>query len=75
MSKHVNRYLYGYALWVDYGDGWEYEVWEPTCEEAHNRRREYTQNCPEYATKISKRREPNPEYPKTVEEKLDVAHS
>lgn len=44
---HVN---YGY------GDGWEHECTEDTYREARQRRKEYRENCPQYPTKIVRRR-------------------
>ena len=57
----MNKYIYGYALYVNYGQGWEYEVFEETWKEIKQRQREYNENC-NYPTKIGKRREPNTDY-------------
>lgn len=45
-----------YQLHVNYGRGWEHELSEDTHAEAQQRRKEYRENCPQYATKIVKRR-------------------
>ena len=44
---HVN---YGY------GHGFEHEISEDTLKEASERKREYQANCPQYATKIIRKR-------------------
>lgn len=47
-----------YVLLVNYGDtyGYEEEVVEDTRQEILQRSKEYRENCPEYPTKIIKRR-------------------
>lgn len=40
-----------YRLHVDYGQGWEHEVTEPTRAEIMARRREYRENAPQYPVK------------------------
>jgi hypothetical protein len=57
-----NKYLYVWKLWMNYGQGWEDEVWEDTRTEINQRAREYRENCPQYARKIIFSRVPNPEY-------------
>lgn len=42
-----------YRLHVNYGQGWEHEVSEETYKEIRERRKEYSENCPEYETKIT----------------------
>lgn len=42
-----------YRLWINYGQGWEYEVNETSRKEIRERRKEYRENCPEYATKVT----------------------
>jgi hypothetical protein len=58
-----NKYLYGWALYVNYGfgHGWEYEVFEESYKEIKQRKREYLANC-NYPVKISQKRELNPDY-------------
>jgi hypothetical protein len=58
MRKH-NKYIYGYKIYVNYGLGWEYELWEDTWKEAKQRLKEYRENCPKYPIKASKGRELN----------------
>ena len=57
----VNKWLYGWKIYVNYGQGWEYEVFELTWKDAKQRLKEYHQNCP-YPVKASKGRELNPEW-------------
>lgn len=47
-----------YQLHVNYGYGWEHELSEYTLEEARQRRKEYAENCPQYPTRIVKKRIP-----------------
>lgn len=61
MSK-INKYLYGWKLYVDYGQGWEYETWEDTLKEAKEQAKTYRANCP-YPVKVSPGRELNPKHP------------
>jgi hypothetical protein len=53
-----NKYLYGWKLFVNYGSGWEYEVFESTFNEIRKRVKEYKENCL-YPVKISRGRELN----------------
>lgn len=46
-----------WQLYVDYGEGWEYEGASYTRAEAKRSQRDYAQNCSQYPTKIVKRRE------------------
>ena len=49
-------------LYVDYGQGYEYELYEYQYSEMRKRVREYRENCPQYPLKVYKRRErPNQE--------------
>lgn len=47
-----------FQLHVNYGHGWEHEVTESTWSVARQRKREYAENCPQYSTKIVKKRIP-----------------
>lgn len=58
----VNKYIYGWKLLVNYGQGYEYEVFEETYKEARARLKEYRENCPQYPAKLTQGRELNPEY-------------
>ena len=51
-----------WRLYVDYGLGWERELTEYSPGEARKRRKEYTENCPQYPTKIVEGREPVKKY-------------
>lgn len=62
MGKRMNKYIYGYKLYVNYGQGWEYETFELTWKEAKEQRECYWQNCPQYPTKLVAGRESNPDY-------------
>ena len=46
-----------WELHVNYGQGWEHETTEGSRTEAIAQRRCYWENCPEYPTRIVKRRE------------------
>lgn len=43
-------------LLINYGGGWEHETTEDSRREAVDMRRCYWENCPQYPTKIVKRR-------------------
>ena len=58
-TKKKNKYIYGWALYVNYGAGWEYETFEYTRPEMRQRLKEYRENCPQYAVKCGRRRELN----------------
>jgi len=59
--KRVNKYLYGWKIYVDYGNGWEYECFETTYRGMKENRKTYRENCP-YLIKITQGRETNPDY-------------
>lgn len=61
MKRTVNKRLYGYALYVDYGQGYEYGQFEPTRAEMLINRKAYRENCP-YPQRWGRRRELNPEW-------------
>jgi len=56
----INKYLYGWKLYVDYGQGWEYETFEETRAGMLENRKAYRENCPQYPQKWSRGRESNP---------------
>ena len=58
----TNKWLYGFRIYVHYGQGWEYEIFETSLTEARARVKEYRVNCPEYPVKMSRGRESNPDY-------------
>lgn len=57
-----NRFLYGWKLYVHYGQGWEYELFETSWKEVKDRLKEYRENCPQYPIKARRGREVNPDY-------------
>ena len=60
--KRINKYLYGWKLYVNYGQGWEYEIFEGTFQGYKENRRLYCENCPQYPQKWVRGRENNSEY-------------
>ena len=54
---YVRRTKDVWKLFVDYGQGYEYELSEESLSEAKQRVREYRENCPQYPTKIKRCRE------------------
>jgi len=57
----VNKYLYGWILYCNYGRGWEYETFEETFKGMRENRKAYQENSP-YPLKISRGREINPKW-------------
>lgn len=55
MYKRKTRDVW--ALYVNYGQGWEYEFAEDTHKEICKRRKEYRENLPQYPVKIVLKRE------------------
>jgi hypothetical protein len=53
-----NKYLYGWKLCVNYGQGWEYEYFTDSYREYRGIRRDYIENC-KYPQKWTKARELN----------------
>lgn len=49
-------YHYGWALFVDYGGGWEYELSEDSMRELKQQRKAYQLNMPQFPTKIARHR-------------------
>ncbi len=60
MSKN-NKYLYGWKLYVNYGQGWEYEIFEETRAGYLENKRLYLENC-NCPQRWSRARELNPQY-------------
>ena len=46
-----------YRLFVDYGQGWEHELDEFSLREIRQRQKEYSENCPQYPTRVTRGRE------------------
>lgn len=59
--KKLNKYLYGWKFYVNYGQGWEYEIFEDTREGMIENRKAYRENC-RYPLKITRGRETNQAY-------------
>ena len=57
MSKYIRTTQDVWELYVNYGQGWEYELGEYSRKEIRDRVKEYRQNLPRYATKVVKKRE------------------
>ncbi len=57
----INKYLYGWRFYCDYGQGWEYEIFEETRVGMLVNRMAYLENSP-YPLKITRGRESNPAY-------------
>lgn len=55
----VNKYIYGWKFYVNYGQGWEYEIFEDTFKGMKENHKAYQENC-SYPLKISRGREINP---------------
>jgi hypothetical protein len=53
---YVRKTVDVWALDVNYGQGWEHEITEPTLLEARERRKEYRENC-SYPVRIRLMRE------------------
>ena len=68
-QKRVNKYLYGWRLSVNYGQGWEFETFEETLEGYKENKRLYRENC-SYPQRWSRARELNPDW-----EALNKAHA
>jgi hypothetical protein len=58
----VNKFLYGWKFYLNYGQGWEYEIFEETFKGMKENRKAYRENC-DYPLKISRGRETNPKHP------------
>ena len=61
MAKKINKYLYGWKLYVNYGFGWEYETFETTYKGYRENKKAYQENC-NCPQKWTRGRETNPEY-------------
>lgn len=56
-----NKYLYGWKILVNYGQGWEYECFELTWKDTKENLRLYREAC-NYPVKAIKGRERTPNY-------------
>lgn len=57
----INKYIYGWKFYLNYGRGWEYEIFEDTRAGMVENRKAYRENC-QYPLKITRGRELNPAY-------------
>ena len=55
MRKRKTRDVWDF--YVDYGGGWEYEYSENSLSDAKRLQKEYSDNYPQYPTRIVRRRE------------------
>jgi len=60
-QKRVNKYLYGWKFFCNYGQGWEYEHFDCTRDKMKTNRKAYRENS-QYPLKISRGRELNPDW-------------
>lgn len=60
MAKRINKFLYGWKLYVNYGQGWEYETFENTFKGYKENRKAYREEC-RYPQRWSRGREFNPD--------------
>lgn len=61
MPPKNNKYLHGWKIYVNYGNGWEYETFELTRKELRENVKAYRENCP-YPIRVTRGREVNPDY-------------
>jgi hypothetical protein len=59
--KRINKYLYGWKLYVNYGGGWEYETFQETRAGYIENRKAYKENCL-YPQRWSRGRELNNQF-------------
>ena len=57
----INKFIYGWKLYVNYGSGWEYETFEDTYESYKANKKAYAENC-NYPQKWTRSREINSAY-------------
>ena len=57
----INKFLYGWKFYVNYGQGWEYETFEETRAGMITNRKAYRENC-SWPLKITKGRESNSDW-------------
>lgn len=64
--KKENKYIYGWAIWSNYGYGWEkesaYDKRESTYKQVRSDIKEYRVACPNASYTIKEYRELNPKY-------------
>jgi hypothetical protein len=57
VSTYTRKTRDVYHFLVNYGQGWEHETTEDSLREAREQRQCYRENCPEYPTRIVRKRE------------------
>jgi len=57
----IDKYLYGWRLYVNYGQGWQYEIFEHSRKGMLENKKLYLKNC-DYPQKWVRGRESNPEW-------------
>lgn len=60
-KKKINKFLYGFMIQVDYGGGWEDEMFEETYKKLKVQLKLYHENC-KWPVRYIGRRELNPEW-------------
>lgn len=60
-QKRITKYIYGWKLYVNYGQGWEYEIMELDRKSYLENKRLYMENC-HYPQKWNYGRELNDDY-------------
>jgi len=61
MKNRIPKYIYGWKLSVNYGQGFEYETFEDTKEAYKENKRLYSENC-HYPQRWTRGKELNPNY-------------
>jgi len=54
---YVRKTVDCWRMYVNYGNGWEYELTEYSRAEIRQRQKEYAENCPQWPVKVVKGRE------------------
>jgi hypothetical protein len=57
-EKKKNKYVYGWKFYLNYGQGWEYEIFEETRKGMLENKKAYQESC-SYPLKITRGRELN----------------
>ncbi len=65
-TNRINKYIYNWVIWSNYGYGWEkesyYDKSESTYSQVKKDLKEYRFACPNASYKIKENRELNPKY-------------
>jgi len=57
----IKKFIYGWKLYVNYGQGWEYETFEDNFLSYKENKKAYQKNC-QYSQKWVHGKESNPDY-------------